>query len=94
MITLTMQCSRCSKEVSSDMTDQILDNDLVRKFGFSYINSGKVNVLICNDCEKLFKDLQDKLHGLVKIELCGFFDNCEEGEENGDRGEPENGRGE
>ena len=91
MITLTMKCSRCSKEVSHDMTDKTLSNDLVRKFGFSYAHDGKTNVLICNQCEKSFRELRDRLEGLVKIETCSFFDNCGKEEENGDNGEPENG---
>jgi len=91
MITLTMKCSRCSKEVSHDMTDKTLNNDLVRKFGFSYAHDGKTNVLICTQCEKSFRELQDRLEGLVKIETCSFFDNCGKEEGNGDNGEPENG---
>lgn len=91
MITLTIKCSRCSKEVSHDMTDRTLNNDLVRKFGFSYIHSGKINVLICNQCEKLFNELREKLDGVVRTELCSFFDNCGKEEEDGDKGEPENG---
>jgi len=91
MITLTMKCSRCSKEVSHDMTDKTLNNDLVRQFGFGYTHDGKTNVLICNQCEKLFKDLQDKLEGLVKMEICSFFDDCGKEKENGDRREQEDG---
>ena len=91
MILLTMRCSRCSKEVSHDMTDRTLNNDLVRKFGFSYTHDGKTNVLICNQCEKQFKELQEKLEGIVKIEMCSFFDNCGKEKENGDKGKPEDG---
>ena len=91
MITLTMKCSRCSKEVSHDMTDKTLNNDLVRQFGFGYTHDGKTNVLICNQCEKLFKDLQDKLEGLVKMEVCSFFDDYGKEEENGDNRERKDG---
>lgn len=91
MITLTMKCSRCSKEVSHDMTDQTLNNDLVRKFGFGYTHNGKTNVLICNQCEKQFRELKEKLEGLVRTETCSFFDNCGKEKENGDKREPENG---
>jgi hypothetical protein len=88
MIILTMQCSRCSKEVSHDMTDQTLNNDLVRKFGFSYIHNGKKNALICTQCEKSFKELQERLEGLVKTETCSFFSDCGK-EEDGDKGKSE-----
>jgi hypothetical protein len=73
------------------MTDQTLSNDLVRQFGFSYTHDGKTNVLICNQCEKLFRDLKDKLSVLVQTETCSFFDNCGKEEENGDKGKQENG---
>jgi len=90
MITLTMKCSRCSKEVSHDMTDQTLNNDLVRKFGFGYTHDGKTNVLICNQCEKLFKELKDKLSVLVQTETCSFFDKCGKEGKNGNKGKPKN----
>ena len=73
------------------MTDQTLNNDLVRKFGFGYTHDGKTNVLICNQCEKQFRELQEKLEGLVRTETCSFFDNCGKEKENGDNREPENG---
>lgn len=91
MITLTMQCSRCGKEVSHDMTNKTLSNDLVRKFGYSYAHNSKVNVLICNACGNLLKGLEDKLSERMKEELCSFFNDCEKGKENGNKGEPENG---
>lgn len=91
MITLTMQCSRCSKEVSHDMTNQTLNNELVRKFGFGYAHDGKTNVLLCQDCERSFKDLQDTIEDKARIELCSFFDNCEKEGKNGHKGKPENG---
>ena len=92
MITLTMQCSRCSKEVSHNMTNQTLSDDLVRKFGFIYLHDGKTNVLICTECEKLYKDLQGRLDNIVKLEVCSFFDNCGKEEENGYRSGAKNGR--
>ena len=90
MIILTMKCSRCSKEVSHDMTDKTLSNDLVRQFGFGYTHDGKTNVLICNQCEKLFRELQDKLSVLMKTEVCSFFDDCGEEKENGDHSREKN----
>jgi hypothetical protein len=92
MITLTLQCSRCSKEVSHDMTNQTINDDLVRKFGFSYLHDGKTNVLICNECENLYKELQGRLDNIVKSEVCGFFDNCGKEKENGYRSREKNGR--
>jgi len=92
MITLTMQCSRCSKEVSHNMTNQTLSDDLVRKFGFIYSHDGKTNVLICNECEKLFIELQGRMDKIVKLEVCSFFDNCGKEEENGNRDGTKNGR--
>ena len=92
MITLTMQCSRCSKEVSHDMTNQTLSNDLVRKFGYAYAHTGKTNTLICQDCERLFRELKDTLEDKVAREVCSFFGNCQgKGNGNGNTGEPENG---
>jgi hypothetical protein len=48
--------------------------------------------LICNQCEKLFKELQDKLSIILKTEVCSFFDNCGKEKENGDKGRTEKGR--
>ena len=84
MITLSMQCSRCNKEVSHDMTNQTLSNDLVRKFGFTYAHNGKTNVVICVDCGKEFSELQERLEATTRKELCGFFENCGEDKDNGD----------
>lgn len=75
MITLTMQCSRCGKEVSHDITNKTLSNDLVRKFGFSYAHNGKTNVLLCSECEKLLNGLQEKLNDHTTKEICSFFKN-------------------
>ena len=91
MINLTMQCSRCGKEVSHDMTNQTLNDDLVRKFGFSYAHDGNTNVLICTDCEKKFNDLKVKLNNLLSEQVCGFFDNCGEEKEDGKYRGPNNG---
>jgi len=91
MITLSMQCSRCGKEVSHDMTNQTLSNELVRKFGFIYAHNGKTNVLICYECEKLFRGLQEKLESTVKLEICSFFDNCGKEGKDGNTGSPKNG---
>ena len=88
MITLTMKCARCSKEVSHDMTDQTLNNDLVRKFGFSYTHNGKRNVLLCTQCEKLLRELKVKLDGIIKTETCSFFEDCGKDGEDGDKGKP------
>ena len=73
------------------MTTQTLSNDLVRKFGFSYAHNGKTNILICLDCEKLYRDLQDRLEGQAKQEICSFFDNCGKDKTNGNKGKPKNG---
>ena len=87
MITLTMKCSRCSKEVSHDMTNQTLGNELVRKFGYAYAHNGKTNVLICSQCEKSFKGLEVKLTEQSRIEMCNFFKNCGKEDNDGDRGD-------
>jgi hypothetical protein len=88
MITLTIECSRCSKEVSQDMTNSTLSNDEVRKLGFVYAHNGKTNVVICIDCESKYKGLQDKLELTVAKEICDFFGDCGEEGKNGDyRGE-------
>ncbi len=89
MITLTIECSRCGKESSQDMTGHTLNDDAIRKLGFGYVHTGKENVIICIDCERKYKDLKDKLDSLVRLEKCEFFDNCE-GEENGDYRGPKN----
>ena len=91
MITLTMKCSRCSKEVSSDMTNTTLNDNLVRKFGFNHVHDGKANLLICDQCEKLLKELQDKLTKQLGIDMYSFFQNCEGEKENEDKREPKNG---
>lgn len=91
MITLTMQCSRCGKEVSQDMTNSTLNNELVRKFGFVYTHNGKTNVLLCMDCEKLYRDLKGRLESHFKVELCSFFDNCGKEGKDGNDGDPKNG---
>ena len=92
MITLTMKCARCSKEVSHDMTNQTLSNELARKFGYGYAHNGKTNVLICNQCEKLFKNLEEKLTEQSRIEMCNFFRNCrKEKDNNGEKGSSDNG---
>ena len=88
MITLTMQCYRCSKEVSHDMTNQTLSNELVRKFGFAYAHDGKTNVLICFDCERSLKDLKERLSTQTKTELYSFFKDCGKEEGNGHKGKP------
>ena len=86
MITLTMQCERCGKEVSHDMTNDRLDQDVIRKFGFVYSHDGKKSLLICLGCEDLFNGLKDKLEGVMKTELCGFLNGCEkEGKNDGDK---------
>ncbi len=90
MITLTMKCARCSKEVSHDMTNLTLSNELIRKFKYGYAHNGKTNVLICNQCEKLFKGLEKKLTEQSRIEMCNFFQNC--GKDNNEKeGSPDNG---
>ena len=91
MITLTIQCSRCGKEVSHDMTNQTLNDDLIRKFGFNYAHNGKTNIIICNNCERLYSDLRNRLNKHVKLEICSFFDDCGKEKENDDRGKPKNG---
>lgn len=91
MITLTMQCSRCSKEVSHDMTNKTLHNELIRKFGYAYAHNGKTNVLICNNCEKQFKGLEAKLTEQTRIEMCNFFLNCEKESNDRDKGKSNNG---
>ena len=91
MITLTMQCTRCSKEVSHDMTNRRLNEELVRKFGFGYQHDGRSNLLICSDCEKEYIDLKAKLDESVKQELCSFFKSCGKVKENGNKREPKNG---
>ena len=74
------------------MTNQTLSNDLVRKFGFTYAHNGKTNILICLDCERLYKDLQDKIASEVENKLCEFFDDCAERKgQDGNRGKPKNG---
>ena len=91
MILLTMRCSRCNKEVSHDMTNNTLSNELISKFGFCNAHDGRNNVLICKSCEKSYKELQDRLEISMKKELCDFFKNCGKDKENGDKGKPENG---
>jgi len=91
MITLTMKCSRCSKEVSHDITNERLNEDMIRKFGFSYVHTGKKNVLICQDCEGLHKEVKAKLEGIMKTELCNFFTDCEKEGKNGENGRTNNG---
>jgi len=73
------------------MTNQTLSNELVRKFGYAYAHDGKTNTLICMDCEKLFKDLQERLSVQLSTELCGFFKSCEKEGKNGHKGKPEDG---
>lgn len=92
MITLTMQCFRCSKEISHDMTNRTLGNDLIREFGFNYAHNGKTNILLCSQCEKLLGDLQEKLDNYTTKEMCSFFGNCTEEKGNGHKGKPKNGR--
>jgi hypothetical protein len=84
MITLTIRCERCSKEVSHDLTGSTFNDDVVRKLGFVYKHDGKTNVTICMECERQYKDLKDKLASLAHEELCSFFNTCGEEEENGD----------
>lgn len=92
MITLTMECERCGKEVSHDMSNETLNQDAVRKFGYVIRHDGKKNILICLDCENAYEGLQDKLEGIMKIELCSFFNNCEEEGKNGEtKGKPNSG---
>lgn len=83
MIKLTMRCARCSKLVERDVTGEALNDDMIRKFGFSYMIVKKKPALICNDCERAFKDLQDKLQDYVDKAECNFFDTCGEEKENG-----------
>ena len=85
MIIISIKCARCSKEFSQDITNTSLSNDLIRKFGFGYTHNGKTNVVLCNDCEKQYNDLQERLEVAVKSEMCDFFDYCE-GDENGNTG--------
>ena len=91
MITLTIQCSRCSKERAQDMTNSTLSDDIVRKLGFEYIHNGKDNVIICVDCVSKYKGLQEKLEQIARVELCSFFNKCGEEGKNGDNGKPEDG---
>lgn len=91
MITLTIQCSRCSKEVSQDMTNRTLSDDLIRKFGFIYAHNGKTNVVLCSDCGKQYSELQDRIELAAQEELCGFFEDCGEEGKNGHKGKPKNG---
>jgi hypothetical protein len=90
MITLTIECERCGKEVSQDQTNSTLSNDLVRKLGFVYAHDGKENVVICVDCETKYRGLQEKLELTVAKKLCCFFDNCKKEEQNGEKGRDEN----
>jgi len=90
MITLTMQCTRCGKEVSHDMTNKRLNEELVRKFGFAYQHDGRANLLICYDCEKEYADLKAKLDENIKRELCSFFKSCGKEKDNGNKRERTN----
>lgn len=83
MLKLTMRCARCSKLVERDVTGEALSDDMIRKFGFSYMIVKKKPALICNDCERQFKDLQGKLQDYVLKAECDFFDTCEEEKDNG-----------
>jgi hypothetical protein len=89
MITLTMKCSRCSKEVSQDMTNGTLSNELVRKFGFVYLHNGKTNALLCDECEELYKELKARLEEQLHKEMCGFL--CTKEGKDGEKGKSESG---
>lgn len=91
MITLTIQCSRCGKKISKDMTNRTLNNELIRKFGFNYTHNGRTNVILCNGCEKLYSELKGRLEESARIEMCDFFKYCGEEEENANRRKPEDG---
>lgn len=80
MILLTVRCDRCGKEVSQNITDDRLDDDMIRQLGFNRIhaNNGKGNILICNDCKKLLRDLHSKLELHKEQTLNKFFANKEE----------------
>jgi len=91
MVILTIKCSRCSKEVSHDMTNRTIDDSLISKFGYVYLHNGKTNVLICKQCEKLFKGLEDKLVEQAKEEMCNFFKNCGKDNKDGNKGKSDNG---
>jgi len=73
------------------MTNQRLNEELIRKFGFGYLHDGRTNLLICNNCEREYVDLKDKLEKDVKQVLCDFFKSCGKEKVSGYKREPKNG---
>ena len=95
MILLTVQCDRCGKEVSRNITDTRLTDDLIREFGFSHIhaNNGKGNILICNECSRLLRELHNKLELHKEQTLNDFFaNNGKEKDNDRHKGGTKNGR--
>jgi hypothetical protein len=69
--------------VEKDVTGEALSDDLIRKFGFTYMIVKNKPALICHGCAKKFKDLQDELKDYVNKAECEFFDTCGEEKEYG-----------
>jgi len=78
MLKLTMRCARCSKIVEQDVTGDSLNDDMLRKFGFTYMVVNKKMSLICNSCEKGFRELQEKLKEDAYKAECEYFNTCQE----------------
>jgi len=76
MVKLTLQCSRCGEEFVQDVTGDALNDDVIRKFGFTYMVVKGKTLLICHPCEKEFRELKEKLEVYVHKAECEFFDTC------------------
>jgi hypothetical protein len=59
--------------VKRDVIEETLNNDLIRKFGFSLTMVDKKAALICHGCEQEFRELQEKLQEYVYKEEREFF---------------------
>lgn len=94
MVKLTMRCARCSKTVERDVTGETLNDDMLRKFGFTYMVVNKQTKLICHGCEKEFRTLQASLKEYTYKAECEFFNTCGEKEDKyGTDGRTKNVRG-
>jgi hypothetical protein len=73
MVTLHLKCYRCGNEVSRDITNIALSNDLLTKFEFKYIHTGEKNVLICFSCDRKLRELKKELDFQKRTKVIKFF---------------------
>ena len=73
------------------MTNKTLSDDVVRQFGFNYVYDGKTNILICSQCNQLFKELQAELKSSTKTTVYNFFNDYGKDKDNGNNRGHKNG---